>query len=291
MHFQFISLFPEMIAESLGCGVVSQAIHAKKISYGITNPRQFATGVHKSVDDRPYGGGDGMVMLPDILDESTKAAEQAILKAQRENQQPTKKIYLSARGRVFNDSYARELVKHNSLILLCGRYGGVDERLLAQHDYEELCIGDYVLSGGELAALVVTDAIARFIPGVLGNSQSTEEESFAKGLLEQPQFTRPSEWNGMQVPKTLMSGNHAEIEKWRQALAILITTQNRFDLLLKTAGDGTTYSEKNSINRKVLTQAQSLLGQLDENDLKVCRIVDRKMISDRLIQLLAIVSQ
>lgn len=284
MHFQFISLFPEMIAESLAAGVVSQAIHAGKITYGITNPRQFAAGVHKSVDDRPYGGGDGMVMLPEILDESTKAAEKVI----GEKLLPAKKIYLSARGRSFTDSYARELVKHNSLILLCGRYGGVDERILAQHDYEELCIGDYVLSGGELAALVVTDAISRFIPGVLGNAQSSEEESFAKGLLEQPQFTRPAEWNGMQVPPTLMSGNHAEIEKWRQSLAILITVQNRFDLLLRTVSESTSLT-KSKINQKAITQAVLLLNQLDENELKVCRIGDRKMIQGRLNQLLAIV--
>ena len=130
MHFQFISLFPEMIAESLGCGVVSQATHAGKITYGITNPRQFATGIHKSVDDRPYGGGDGMVMLPEILDAATNAAAHAI----QPLKQPIKKIYLSARGKLLTDSYARELAKHNSLILLCGRYGGVDERVLLQHD-------------------------------------------------------------------------------------------------------------------------------------------------------------
>lgn len=281
MHFQFISLFPEMIAESLGCGIVSQAIHAKKITYGITNPRQFATGVHKSVDDRPYGGGDGMVMLPEILDEATKTAEKAIA----ESAKPSKKIYLSARGRHFTDAYARELVKHNSLILLCGRYGGVDERILTQHNYEELCIGDYVLSGGELAALVVADAVARLIPGVLGNAQSTEEESFAKGLLEQPQFTRPAEWNGLQVPATLMGGNHAEIQKWRQSLAILITAQNRFDLLLRTAAEGIAPS-KSVVNHKTLTQALFFLNQLDEKDLKVCRINDRKIIKDRLNQIL-----
>ncbi len=271
-----------MIAESLAAGVVSQAIHAGKITYGITNPRQFATGVHKSVDDRPYGGGDGMVLLAEILDESTRAAE----KSMGDKLLPAKKIYLSARGRQFTDSYARELVKHNSLILLCGRYGGVDERILAQHDYEELCIGDYVLSGGELAALVVADAVSRMIPGVLGNAQSTEEESFARGLLEQPQFTRPAEWNGLQVPATLMGGNHAEIEKWRQSLAILITAQNRFDLLLRTAAEGKS-KDKASLNQKSLTQALILLNQLSENDLKVCRITDRNTIKDRLNQILS----
>lgn len=281
MHFQFISLFPEMIAESLAAGVVSQAIHAGKITYGITNPRQFATGVHKSVDDRPYGGGDGMIMLPEILDESTRFAE----KAMGEKLLPAKKIYLSARGRPFTDSYARELAKHNSLILLCGRYGGVDERILTQHDYEELCIGDYVLSGGELAALVVTDAVSRMIPGVLGNAKSTEDESFAQGLLEQPQFTRPAEWNGLQVPGTLMGGNHAEIEKWQQSLAILITAQNRFDLLLRTSTEGAA-QRKTAINHKALTQALFFLNQLSENDLKVCRIKDRKIIKDRLNQIL-----
>lgn len=284
MHFQFISLFPEMIAESLACGVVSQAIHAKKITYGITNPRQFATGVHKSVDDRPYGGGDGMVMLPEILDEATKMAEKSIF----ESAKPIKKIYLSARGRVLNDSYARELAKHNSLILLCGRYGGVDERILTQHDYEELCIGDYVLSGGELAALVVADAVARLIPGVLGNAQSTEDESFAKGLLEQPQFTRPSEWNGLQVPAALMSGNHAEIEKWRQSLALIITAQNRFDLLLRTVNEANSLT-KSAINQKALLRATDLLNSLSESDLKVCRINDRRTIQGRLNQLLSMV--
>lgn len=285
MHFQFISLFPEMIAESLAAGVVSQAIHAGKITYGITNPRQFASGVHKSVDDRPYGGGDGMVMLPEILDEATKFAEKSF----GEKLKPTKRIYLSARGKQFTDSYARELAKHNSLVLLCGRYGGVDERVLAQHDYEELCIGDYVLSGGELAALVVADAVSRFIPGVLGNAQSTEAESFAQGLLEQPQFTRPAEWNGMSVPATLMSGNHAEIEKWRVSLALIITAQNRFDLLLRTTNEGNSHT-KSQLNQKTITQAVALLNQLSDAELKVCRIVNKKTIQGRLNQLLAMVT-
>lgn len=280
-----------MIAESLAHGIVSQAVRSGKISYGITNPRQFTSGVHKSVDDRPYGGGDGMVMLPEILDVATTAAVQAIPLLHQESL-PVKKIYLSARGKVFDDSMAREFVKHKSLILLCGRYGGVDERLLAQHEYEELCIGDYVLSGGELAALVVADAISRMIPGVLGNAQSTEEESFAKGLLEQPQFTRPAEWNGMNVPAILMGGNHAEIEKWRLSLAILITAQNRFDLLLKTVKEGSLRTDVSSsksvlaLNHKALTQALFLLGQLSEEELKVCRILNRQLIKDRLNQLL-----
>ncbi|MCM2282033.1 MAG: tRNA (guanosine(37)-N1)-methyltransferase TrmD [Bdellovibrionaceae bacterium] len=224
MRFTVLTLFPEMVLQGCSHGVVGQAVHDGKIRVETLNPRDWTTDVHHTVDDRPFGGGDGMVMLPGPL-------ESAVAKAVSGCSVPPRKIYLSARGRPFTDQLARELVASPEVILLCGRYGGVDQRLLEAEEFEEVSIGDYVLSGGELAALVLIDAVGRHVPGVLGNALSAENESFAVGLLEHPQFTRPRQWRDLEVPEILLGGNHAKIRQWRHHLAILITAQTRPELL------------------------------------------------------------
>ncbi len=224
MRFHVLTLFPEMIRQGCSHGVVGQAVKDGKIRIETVNPRDFATDVHRSVDDRPFGGGDGMVLLPEPLAAATGKALSAA-------GGPARKIYLSARGRPFSDAMSRELATVDEVVLLCGRYGGVDQRLIEAEGYEEVSIGDYVLSGGELGALVVIDAVSRHRPGVLGNSASSFDESFAEVLLEHPQYTRPREWLGLEVPVVLLSGNHAKVRDWRRNAAVLLTAQARPELL------------------------------------------------------------
>ena len=226
MNFHVLTVFPEMIESASSFGVVGQAIKSGRLSVQALTPRKFTNNVHQTIDDRPFGGGDGMVMLAEplglALDEAKKKAGGRRLV-----------IHLSPRGEPLTDRLARELAGYQDLILVASRYGGVDQRFLNENVDREISIGDYVLSGGELAALVVIDAVARLIPGVLGNEASSEVESFAGplGLLEAPQFTRPREWHDQEVPAALLSGHHAEIEKWKYALAILVTATRRPDLL------------------------------------------------------------
>jgi tRNA (guanine37-N1)-methyltransferase len=227
MRFHVVTLFPEMILQALSHGVVGQAIQADKLQVEVVNPREFTSDPHRTVDDRPFGGGDGMVMLPDPLEASLRSVEARLPEGRR-----LRKIYLSARGRVFTDAVARELAsQEDEILLLCGRYGGVDQRFIEARMDEELSIGDYVLSGGEIAAMVVIDAVGRLRPGVLGNAASSEEESFADGLLEYPQYTRPRIWNDWAVPAALVSGNHLRIDEWRRDLAVLLTADRRPELL------------------------------------------------------------
>jgi tRNA (guanine37-N1)-methyltransferase len=265
MHFHVITLFPKMITDALGYGVVSQAIQNKKLFISTYDPRTWATDVHRAVDDRPFGGGDGMVMLPEALDPALKNLKQNLKSSS------AKMIYLSARGKSLTDQYARELASNEELVLLCGRYGGVDQRFLEENNFEEVSIGDYVLSGGELGALVVIDSVSRHLPGVLGNATSAQEESFANGWLEYPQFTRPREWNGSAVPEILFSGNHAKIAEWRESLSILSTLQNRPDLL-----------EKRPPTAKQLQRTTTLLSSLSEGDLKACGLNDRATLNSEL---------
>lgn len=227
MRFHVITLFPDLITAALKEGVVGQAIASGKIEIKTYNPRKWTSDVHHSVDDRPFGGGDGMVMLPEPLDAAMSAVSSEVGGAGARN------IYLSARGRPFNDAWARELAETDGpdLVLLCGRYGGVDQRLLEKHRFEELTLGDFVLSGGEFAALAVIDAVGRLQPGVLGNAVSSKEESFANGWLEYPQFTRPREWGELIVPEILFSGHHAKIQTWRGQLSLICTAEQRPDLL------------------------------------------------------------
>lgn len=226
MKFQILTLFPKLIDSYLSEGVVQQALKKNLFEYALINPRDFATDNHKSVDDRPFGGGDGMVMLPEILEKALSSRPWP----------QGKVIYLSPQGKPLTESKVKELSEQPALTLICGRYGGIDQRALNEFVDEEISIGDYVISGGELAALVVMDSVVRKIPGSLGHAQSAESDSFAKnGTLEHPLFTRPQMWNSNSVPEVLLSGNHAKIREWQNLMGQLVTLKKRPELLKLSA--------------------------------------------------------
>lgn len=220
LQLDVITLFPEMIEGAVSHGVLSQAIKGDLLKVVAHTPREFAEDRHRTVDDRPFGGGDGMIMLAETL-------EKTLAKVKHKN---SKVVYLSPQGGVLSAEKARSLAKEEHIVFICGRYGGIDQRIINQYVDEELSIGDYVLSGGELAALVAIDALARFIPGVLGHSESAEQDSFSEGLLEHPNFTRPRDYLGQQVPEILLSGNHQAIATWKKKVSALVTLQKRPDL-------------------------------------------------------------
>ena len=226
MRLDIVTLFPEIIAPYFESGLISTAISTGLINIHFHQLRDFTFDKHKQVDDRPFGGGPGMVLKP----EPFFRALEHIRGLQSGN---ARVMILSARGLPFGQAFARELSSEKWLILLCGRYQEIDERVYSLAS-DEISIGDYVLSGGELPALVVTEAVCRLVPGVLGNSESIEADSFAKeNLLGPPQYTRPPDFQGMSVPDVLFSGNHGEIERWRLRQALEKTRQNRPDLLEK----------------------------------------------------------
>lgn len=212
MHFNVITLFPEMVANHFHAGVIGRAVSNDKMQITCVNPREFAAGVHQSVDDRPYGGGPGMVMRADIL-------SQAVAKV-RTAKPNTRVIAMCPKGKQFTHKTAQRLSELDSVTLVCGRYEGFDERFINNDVDETLSIGDFVLSGGELAACVVIDAIARLCPQVLGHEDSATNDSFATGLLECPHYTRPEKINGLGVPAVLQSGDHDAIRQYRQAQAL-----------------------------------------------------------------------
>jgi len=225
MRIDLISLFPEFVAQCAGFGVVGRAQERGLLSIHGWNPRDHAQGNYRRVDDRPFGGGPGMVMLIDPLQAAIRAVREA-------DPAPAKVIYLSPQGRPLTQPLVRELAGRERMILLCGRYEGVDERLVAAEVDEELSIGDYVLSGGELAAAVVIDAVARLQDGALNDAESAAQDSFeADGLLDCPHYTRPVEHALGAVPEVLLSGNHAEIARWRRRQSLLRTFQRRPELL------------------------------------------------------------
>ena len=228
MRIDVISLFPQFVAQCAAFGVVGRAGERGLLSLHGWNPRDYAEGSYRRVDDRPFGGGPGMVMLIDPLLASLQAARAV-------DPAPARVIYLSPQGMPLNQAKVRELASHQRLILLCGRYEGVDERLIAAEVDEELSIGDYVLSGGELAAAVVIDAVARLQEGVLNDAESAAQDSFGDGLLDCPHYTRPVEHELGDVPTVLLSGNHAQIAKWRRQQALGRTSQRRPDLLDEAA--------------------------------------------------------
>jgi len=225
IRFDVVTLFPEMFAAVSQSGITRRALEAGLWRLALWNVRDFTTDNYRTVDDRPYGGGPGMVMLAEPLEKALDAvlAEQG---AQR-----GRVIYLSPQGRRLDHATVMELAGGQALTLLCGRYEGVDERLIRRRVDEELSLGDYVLSGGELAAMVVIDAVVRQLPGALGDGQSAAEESFADGLLDCPQYTRPEVYAGERVPEVLLSGHHAEIRRWRLKQALGRTWQRRPELL------------------------------------------------------------
>lgn len=216
------TLFPELFPGPLAASVTGRALKTGAWSLQTVNIRDFALDKHKTVDDTPFGGGPGMVMRPDVIDQA--------LSSQYEKTDRPRLIYLSPRGRPFTQSLAKELAKAPSLGLLCGRFEGVDQRVLESWDFDEVSIGDYVLTGGELASMVLMDACIRHLPGVLGCSDSLEEESFSHGLVEYPQYTRPYNWGGYQVPDVLNSGHHEKIRRWRHDQSESMTQKYRPDL-------------------------------------------------------------
>ncbi|ARB73648.1 tRNA (guanosine(37)-N1)-methyltransferase TrmD [Pasteurella multocida] len=219
-----ISLFPEVFKAITEFGVTGRAVKQNLLQVRCWNPRDFTHDKHKTVDDRPYGGGPGMLMMVQPLRDAIQAAKAEVGEG-------AKVIYLSPQGRKLDQAGVKELAQHQKLILLCGRYEGIDERLIETEVDEEWSVGDYVLTGGELPAMTLIDAVARFIPGVLGKQASADEDSFAEGLLDCPHYTRPEVLDGLAVPPVLMSGNHEEIRKWRLRQSLERTWLRRPELL------------------------------------------------------------
>jgi tRNA (guanine37-N1)-methyltransferase len=237
MRFGVITLFPELV-QSLGSGgIIARAMERALISLSCWNPRDYAQDRHRRVDDRPYGGGPGMVMSAPPLCAATRAARKSIIvegRGARTDDGPgdaVHTVYLTPQGRRFDQVRARELAQLDALLLVCGRYEGVDERFVASDVDEELSLGDFVLSGGEVPAMAVIDAITRLLPGALGHEDSALEDSFSGALLDCPHFTRPEEFEGRRVPAVLLSGDHEAIREWRAEQALARTVQRRPDLL------------------------------------------------------------
>ena len=224
MRIDVITLFPEMVENVARFGVTGRAAEGGKLDLRTWNPRDHATDRHRTVDDRPYGGGPGMVMKVAPLAD-------AVTDARASSGRRFRTVYLSPQGRRFTQAVAAELATEPGLVLVAGRYEGVDERFIDSHVDDEISIGDYVLSGGELAAMVVIDAVARLLPGVLGDEDSAKEDSFASGWLDCPHYTRPEDIDGRGVPQVLLDGNHAEIRRWRLMQSLGRTWERRPDLL------------------------------------------------------------
>ncbi|NRA41431.1 MAG: tRNA (guanosine(37)-N1)-methyltransferase TrmD [Pseudomonadales bacterium] len=231
-HFTVLSLFPEMFTALTEHGISSRAIKQQQLSLTVVNPRSFTEDRHRTVDDRPYGGGPGMLMLLEPLCKALQAAQSQVL---ARSAAPAKVVYLSPQGTVFNQAKAQQLASLDEVILIAGRYEGIDQRFIDHWVDEEISLGDYVVSGGELPAMMVIDAAARCIPGVLGHAQSAAEDSFFAGLLDHPQYTRPEvfRWDEQDypVPEVLLGGNHQAIRRWRLQQAIGQTWLKRPDLL------------------------------------------------------------
>jgi len=224
MRIDVLTLFPEMFESPLNYSILKRAQDAGIVKIVFTNIRDFATDKYKKVDDKPYGGGPGMVMMPGPVFDTVEHV-------QKLDPEKPRIIILTPQGQPFTQAKARELSKENRLILISGRYEGFDERIRIGLDAEQISIGDYVLSGGELAAMVIIDAVVRLLAGALGDEESSKDESFSQNLLEYPQYTRPEDFRGMKVPEILLSGDHAKIAQWRRQQALERTRKNRPDLL------------------------------------------------------------
>lgn len=227
MNFHVLTLFPEMIEQGMNTSIIGRAIAGGYLTVQAVNIRNFAFNKHQKVDDYPYGGGAGMLMQAEPVYLAYESVEKKIGKKPRV-------IYLTPQGRVFHQEMAREFAREEDLVFLCGHYEGIDERVLEEIVTDYVSIGDYVLTGGELPAMVMMDSISRMVPGVLSNQESGETESFSGGLLEYPQYSRPEEWHGRKVPPVLLSGHHANIDAWRREQSLMRTAKYRPDLL-KTA--------------------------------------------------------
>ena len=251
MNFHILTLFPDMVMQGLGTSIIGRAVNNGLLSIEAVNIRDYAFNKHQSVDDYPYGGGAGMLMQAEPLYQAYEP------NAEKEKKKP-RVVYLSTHGATFSQTMAEELAKEEELVLLCGHYEGIDERVLEEIVTDYVSIGDYVLTGGELPAMVMVDAISRLIPGVLHNDVSAEFESFQDDLLEYPQYSRPEEWHGKKVPPILLSGHHANIEKWRREQSIIRTKERRPDLLEKCMKSGV-------LDKKEMKFLQELLAKDEEN--------------------------
>ncbi|MCB0348866.1 MAG: tRNA (guanosine(37)-N1)-methyltransferase TrmD, partial [Bdellovibrionales bacterium] len=261
MNFHVLSLFPEYFETFLKNGVVGGAVQKKLISLSVVNPRDFTEGNYKMVDDIPYGGGDGMVMAFEPM-------SKAIQSIKSEN---PLKIYLSPQGEPLTDKVAKTMAEtKRDIVFICGRYAGVDERFISEYVDQEISVGNYVVSGGELPALICIDAIARHVPGVLGNKDSAVKDSFHDSLLEAPSFTRPAEIDGLGVPKVLTEGHHEKIATWKRLISILRTFQRRPDLY-----------ERANISPKERLLANKLLAEMSEKDLRISGLKNQALPLDQ----------
>ena len=243
MRIDILSLFPAMFAGPFGDSITKRAIAKGILNIHIMNPRDFAEGKHKQMDDTPYGGGSGMVIKPEPMFKAVRFIKETT------NYQKRRVLLMSPEGAVFNQAKAKELAEYDQLIFICGHYEGFDARITENLADEIISIGDFVLTGGELPAMMITDAVSRMLPEVLGSSESASTDSFYNGLLEHPQYTKPREFEGMKVPDVLVSGDHATIAQWRREKSLEVTLKNRPDLLEKAQ-----LSEK---DRSYLEQLQS----------------------------------
>ena len=243
MRIDILSLFPAMFAGPFGDSITKRAIAKGILNIHIMNPRDFAEGKHKQMDDTPYGGGSGMVIKPEPMFKAVRFIKETT------NYQKRRVLLMSPEGAVFNQAKAKELAEYDQLIFICGHYEGFDARITENLADEIISIGDFVLTGGELPAMMITDAVSRILPEVLGSSESASTDSFYNGLLEHPQYTKPREFEGMKVPDVLVSGDHAKIAQWRREKSLEVTLKNRPDLLEKAQ-----LSEK---DRSYLEQLQS----------------------------------
>ena len=246
MNFYIMTLFPEMVMDGLNTSIIGRAVKNGLLSIEALNIRDYAFNKHHSVDDYPYGGGAGMLMQAEPVYQCYEALTEKIKQKKR-----ARVIYLSPQGQTFNQTMAEEFAQEEDLVFLCGHYEGIDERVLEEIVTDYVSIGDYVLTGGELPAMIMIDCISRLVPGVLHNDVSSEFESFQDNLLEYPQYSRPEVWHDKKVPEVLMSGHHANIEKWRREQSVIRTAKNRPDLL-----------EKAELTKKELELVKSLSEQL-----------------------------
>ena len=227
MRFHVLTLFPEMIEQGLGTSITGRAMEKGLVSLNAVNIRDYAANKHRKVDDYTYGGGAGMLMQAQPVYDACMAVQNSLEK-------PARVVYMSPQGKTLCQQRLRELAEHEYICILCGHYEGVDQRLLDAFIDEEISIGDYVLTGGELPAMVFADALCRMVPGVLSNNECFTEESHFSGLLEYPQYTKPAEWRGREVPEVLLSGHHANIARWRAEKSVEVTRQKRPDMLKDT---------------------------------------------------------
>jgi tRNA (guanine37-N1)-methyltransferase len=248
VKLDIVTIFPRMVRAALAEGVLGRAIDGGLLDVGVHDLRDHASDRHRVVDDVPYGGGPGMVLKPEPL---FRAVEQI----RQSRGEPGAVVLTSPQGRLFTQAEARRLSGLGHVVILCGRYEGVDERVREHLATEEISIGDYVLTGGELPALVMVDAMARFVPGVVGDEQSVAQDSFERGLLSHPQYTRPADFRGLSVPAVLLSGHHAEIERWRRGIALARTFERRPDLLAD--------AELDEAERQVLAELARRAGRPD----------------------------